>query len=275
MQSGIRSSRVRPGERRLLTLAIVAAAHLALLWTIQSPQPIKSSSVAREGQGIGLVTLNLSAPIQFRLVNRRAPSHIYKFSTKGSAIVREDAKPSVDPIAHPEDLGLPAPRTDIEPDPLNGEPAPPNVVAVAGLAGPTDPCGLGTALQNAMQANPQVLNALNTIPRASRSVANAIMIWDGQWVVVNALGGEKSLEPVRSAIVQTVRVAPVNCINRINSGPLFISVAGPPATTVLALGSGQWRAADLIAQWPEISGCSPWRWAMWTSMTTTNCATIR
>jgi hypothetical protein len=232
-----------PGNQRVAVAAVVIAAHLALLISVKRTMPpaIAPSEVGRGGESVEIV----------EMAARPAPSSPPQAATAPAPLT---PPPKPDPatpelIEHPETLGLPAPSMDLTPIPVNAATTRPRA-AMAGIA-PDDPCHIAQVLQGALQGDDAVRRALTLIPRESRSVANAIMVWDGRWVRVNGLVGDASLAPVRAAIVKSLSGTSVDCLTRLNTGPLFITIPGWPETTVLALGSGQWRASDLIAEGAE------------------------
>ena len=122
----------------------------------------------------------------------------------------------------------------------------PVVVVAATSLGGGEPCEILASLQQVLQLDPGVRRALLRIPIANRSVANAVMLWDRGWVTGALIGGDDALEPIRTAIRKAVETAAPNCRSETVVGPRLLSVQGPDGTTVLAVGSGQWRWADLL-----------------------------
>lgn len=116
--------------------------------------------------------------------------------------------------------------------------------------GPTPPsaCQLDAALQASLGQDPEVLSALTRIPRKARSVANAIMLWNGRWIAGESVGGESALSSIRQSIQKGVRTASAACQQSTVRGPVLIAVLSQPETTILAIGSGEWRWADLLVQ---------------------------
>jgi hypothetical protein len=114
--------------------------------------------------------------------------------------------------------------------------------AVSAASGTT--CKLGEWLQGALQQDDQVGSALAHIPRPSRSIANALMVWDGSWV--NAPSAGPGLSVIRGAIVSGIRSAPQPCRTELMSGPVLLTLNDTSGATLLAIGSGQWRWDDLL-----------------------------
>lgn len=162
--------------------------------------------------------------------------------------------PPVDAPAEPADTPILQPQFDAEPDPsLTGDAPATMVAGTAGSAnGAGADCPLETMLGAALQADPVARVALARIPRPSRSVANAVMMWDGRWVADARVGGPPAINAVRGAIAAVLRAAPPGCADRVVLGPVFVPVnvfaptRGDTGTIVLALGSGAWRWPDML-----------------------------
>lgn len=158
------------------------------------------------------------------------------------------------PLAEPVDTPILQPQFDAEPDPsLTGDAPAAMVAGTAGSAGGAGAdCPLETLLGAALQADPVARVALARIPRPSRSVANAVMMWDGRWVADARVGGLPAIDAVRGAIAAVLRAAPPGCADRVVLGPVFVPVnvfaptRGDTGTIVLALGSGAWRWPDML-----------------------------
>jgi len=122
------------------------------------------------------------------------------------------------------------------------EPAAP----LAGLASGAAACDLSEAVQARLRVSPAVTAAIERIPRAARSVADAVLLWDGHWIDAGAVGGSDALEPIRAAVASAVRAAPALCRDASVTGPRLLLVAGTDGNRVLAFGSGQWTWAQVI-----------------------------
>lgn len=143
--------------------------------------------------------------------------------------IYEDSLPPVDPTA--------------EPFSLDGEVA--LSVAAAASAASGQACDLTQWLQTALQNNPQSQVALAQIPRPARSVANALMLWNGRWVDMPVAAG--GLQTLRAAVLAGVASAPAACRSEVIRGPVLLTLADPAGSTILAIGSGEWRWDDLSA----------------------------
>ncbi|MFP1133289.1 hypothetical protein [Asticcacaulis sp. W401b] len=116
--------------------------------------------------------------------------------------------------------------------------------AFDGDAGGCDLRGTFSAL---MANSPEIQHSLSSLPVSDRSVANAVMLWDGKWSDDTLVGGRALL---RGLLIKTLAAAPKACLNGINYGPVLFLVPDRDRTAVLAIGSGEWHWADLLAEDP-------------------------
>jgi hypothetical protein len=113
----------------------------------------------------------------------------------------------------------------------------------SGEAGPG--CRLEAAVGKTLQADERTRSALQRLPRSARSVANAVMLWDGAWVPDGpATAG--ALAALRESISAELAAAEASCRAEVLAGPVFIPVETGGETVVLTLGSGVWRWGQLI-----------------------------
>lgn len=155
----------------------------------------------------------------------------------------EEPRPSiVDPVAL-------MPIFDAEPDPaLTGD----TVSAASADAidvGPSgEACPIVASLRQALERDAAIGAALMRIPRASRSVANAVMLWDGRWVAPERAGGAATIGAIRDTIAAVLDRAAAKCGKQAILGPVFVPVTNESETLVLAFGSGEWRWEDLLRE---------------------------
>ena len=107
-------------------------------------------------------------------------------------------------------------------------------------------CDILGSLQSFFQNDRIVRAGIAIIPARARSVANAVMIWDGVWADPASLGGAPALEPIQKGLLDIVLASPPDCQAEIVRGPRLIVVGDQRDSTVLAFGSGEWRWADLV-----------------------------
>lgn len=118
--------------------------------------------------------------------------------------------------------------------------------AAAAQAGFGTTCDLGVVIGRAFEQNELIRRELGRIGRDSRSVANAIMFWDGDWVDVPGRAPADALNTLRRGILEGVKAAPPECLAEEQIGPRFIAVREAGSTMVLVLGSGSWLWQQII-----------------------------
>jgi hypothetical protein len=107
-------------------------------------------------------------------------------------------------------------------------------------------CQVVADLEGRLALDPRVPPALARVPASARSVANALMVWDGRWASAGSLGGEAALAPLRDAIQAGIRLSPGRCLTEPVSGPRLIALPEGSGRVMLAIGSGAWRWAALL-----------------------------
>lgn len=157
--------------------------------------------------------------------------------------------PSQVPIVEPQPPVDPEPLTpqfDAEPDPATTGDAAGVVSAVGAAGGAGAACPVVASLQAALEGDARASSALASIPRTSRSVANAVMLWDGGWIAPQRAGGAAAVDAIRNAVASMLAQTTDDCRTRTNLGPVFVPVRSEAGTTILAIGSGAWRWVDLL-----------------------------
>jgi hypothetical protein len=186
------------------------------------------------------------------------PSKAVAFPTVETAPSQPDPPPAVADAA----LASPAqPVQTLQPQPLQPALQPPTLASTpsttetpSGRAeggsdapGPAGDCGIFDQVQSQLRSSPKVLDALRRIPRTAKSVANAIQLWDGDWIVPRTPDGPAIMVPIEQTIVQAVAASPPKCAAAQVQGPRFILVQDGPETTIVGLGSGVWLWSSLVA----------------------------
>ena len=116
-------------------------------------------------------------------------------------------------------------------------------LATAPAVGPArGDCALIDDIQAALRSDSATAVALSGMPAASRSVANAVMIWDGRW----ADGSAAALGAIQRIVVASIRASPPECQVAAITGPRLIMVQDGAGSAVLAFGSGVWSWAQLL-----------------------------
>jgi hypothetical protein len=230
-----------PGRRRrpLLAWALSAAAHLtvfgAVLWPYAAAPPPQSE------------------PIQVSLVEMPQPEAPPGPPGPPGPPAVAEVKPSVP--QKPVRSAAPRPAAPAPVPDENSKPAPDTFADVmseteiagaasageegAGGGGGGGGCNTARAVQQALRRDPLVHTAVEDANRLGK----AIMLWDGDWVRSGAQDG-KGLSAVREAIMWEVAFAPEVCRNQPVHGTVLLSLAD--GRTRFAIGSGDWRWADLL-----------------------------
>ena len=112
---------------------------------------------------------------------------------------------------------------------------------------PDAPCDLTSNLASAFAQSPAVRQGLDELPDTQRSVANAVMLWDGQWPQESLSGGKALL---RGLLVKALSTARPDCLGGQNHGPVLLRVPEDSRTAVLAIGSGEWSWGQLLQAEP-------------------------
>ena len=107
-------------------------------------------------------------------------------------------------------------------------------------------CALNDQVQAALRASPAVKAALAAMPRTARSVADAMLLWDGHWADAAQLGGAGVATPIRATVAAALRSAPADCLAAPIAGPRFLFVPADGGTRVIALGSGEWSWSQVV-----------------------------
>ena len=126
------------------------------------------------------------------------------------------------------------------------------IVAEAPVGAAAPGCALAGTVQAALRGDSGVLNALDAIPHSARSVAGAVMLWDGHWATSAALGGPGALEPIRARVRASILAASAECRDAAVDGPRLMFVADGADTVVLAVGSGRWAWSQLLENKQDI-----------------------
>ena len=117
-------------------------------------------------------------------------------------------------------------------------------IAESAPAGNPD-CALTDAVQTALSGDTGVRAALAARPSHARLTADALMIWDGDWVAPSPVAAATAAS-VRRTVRARLAVAPVSCRETVIAGPRLIYISNDGASTVLAFGSGQWSWSQLL-----------------------------
>jgi len=107
-------------------------------------------------------------------------------------------------------------------------------------------CDMVRRLQDALRDDPEVTAAVTRSHRALGPGGKAILIWNGEWLRNPGEAG-RGLAGVRQAITMEVAFAPAACRARVMRGLVVISFNDRSDAPRLALGSREWRWAELLS----------------------------
>ena len=109
-------------------------------------------------------------------------------------------------------------------------------------------CSIAGKVGDAITHDPAALAQLAALPPEMRSVANAVFIWNGEWLihsgaspVVTSAAPAAIDSPLQRTIESAVASAATECRAAPMTGPAFIAVQEGTRTTMLVVGSGIWR----------------------------------
>lgn len=142
------------------------------------------------------------------------------------------------------------------------------IVDPASTAAAAGGCATLERVANALLADPPALDAVLNAPPETRSIADAIVIWNAGWSEA-ASTFDSSLGAVRAATERSLRALDDKCLDEPIAGPRIIPIPAGARTMLVVIGSGNWRWRDLIAEqqsaagaldeqsWKEIDAPSP------------------
>lgn len=106
-------------------------------------------------------------------------------------------------------------------------------------------CKILEAVSAALVADPVAFAAVLAAPPETRSVADAIVLWNAGWSPVAATT-EGPLSAVRKAVETSLRGIEGSCLDEEVAGPRLIPVRTGERTTFVVIGSGKWSWRELL-----------------------------
>ena len=225
MRYSISPQRTRSSDRRerigrgsLLT-AIITIHLLVLLWLLTRPPTVQ---LARDN-GHDLVLISVSPG------KRPAPKAVVPKPTPQVAM-------PTPPIALPSPIPVKSGERTPSPDSI----APPDAGGAGG-------CALASVMAAAIAKDPAAMAELAALPPAYRTAADAVMLWNGEWLTIASGSTALPVAPsLRRAVEQAVAEAKPECSGAMMSGPQFLAIPEPGRVTTLVIGSGAWRWSELV-----------------------------
>lgn len=99
-------------------------------------------------------------------------------------------------------------------------------------------------ITKALLADPPTVAAILKAPPETRSIAEAIVIWNSEWSEAAATPGGP-LEPVRVTVSQSLASIDEACLDEPVAGPRLIPIPAGEGTMFLVFGSGSWTWRQL------------------------------
>jgi hypothetical protein len=241
--TGARPPRRRAaGRRRLLTLGLSLAAHLAVLVALLSA---RHQALPAEPPPMVVALVGLTPE-----------------PDQGAPPAAAQAEPT--PPEPPKAPVKPTPpRPDVKPVPASERPeptpAPPSLseaqVASAATAGSGaaegrgvgaggQPCDMVRRLQSALRKDARIQAAVAEADSAPGQSRKALYVWNGEWIRSSGQDGN-GLAAVREAIMWEVAFAPETCRTERVHGLVLLSLSDGGAGR-LVMGGGDWRWSDLL-----------------------------
>ena len=120
---------------------------------------------------------------------------------------------------------------------------------VSSQTGATEGCATLDLINKAIVANPAAVAAVLTSPLESRSIADAVVLWNNGWIS-NASATDAPLGPARLAVEQILFSLDPKCLDEPIAGPRLVPIPAGSGTMFLVIGSGNWSWRQLLDQ-PE------------------------
>lgn len=139
----------------------------------------------------------------------------------------------------------------------------------ANAQGAVGGCAPLPLIAQALVADPAALAAVRDAPPETRSVADAVVLWNAGWAAA-ASTPDMPLAPARSVVEQSLLSLPDSCLDEPVAGPRLVPVADGDRTMFMVIGSGNWTWRQLlddpgpppsVAQLPaDRPAVSSWPW---------------
>ena len=115
-------------------------------------------------------------------------------------------------------------------------------------AGASGICATPVAIADALLLDAVALDALRSAPPETRSIADAVVIWNEGWISAASAPGAP-LFAVRAAIERSLSEAADHCLDEAIAGPRFFPLpdAAGTRTIFLVVGSGNWTWRALLS----------------------------
>jgi hypothetical protein len=98
-------------------------------------------------------------------------------------------------------------------------------------------CTTLDSVTQALLADPAFVTAVLQAPPEARSIADAVMVWNGQWSEA-ASATDAPLAPVRASVLHSLVGLDAKCLDEPIAGPRLVPVPAGTGTMFLVFGSG-------------------------------------
>lgn len=115
----------------------------------------------------------------------------------------------------------------------------------ASASGAAGACAVLPLITQALVADPAALAAVIGAPPETRSIADAVVLWNAGWTAA-ASTFDAPLAAARASIEQSLRSLPDACLDEPIAGPRLIPIANGDRTMFIAIGSGKWSWRQLV-----------------------------
>lgn len=114
------------------------------------------------------------------------------------------------------------------------------------VPGPSGTCATLDVVSKAIVADPGAVTAIISAPPETRSIAEAIVMWNAGWSYA-ASAPDSPLAPARTIIEQSLHSVEDGCLDEPIAGPRLIPVPDGERTMFVVLGSGEWTWRQLVS----------------------------
>lgn len=135
--------------------------------------------------------------------------------------------------------------------------AAPDTVDAASTAAPGAGCATLDLVSKAILADQVALDAVHRAPPETRSLGDAILVWNGGWIK-EAGGTGTPLGAVRAVAEASLRSLDEACLEEAVVGPRLIPIPAGSRMMFVVIGSGNWRWRDLLKEEPPPSNLFDW-----------------
>ncbi|MEO7277354.1 MAG: hypothetical protein ABIW33_04965 [Sphingomicrobium sp.] len=125
------------------------------------------------------------------------------------------------------------------------------------LGGSEDSCAILDSVAQAIVSDPEAVEAIIHAPLESRSIADAIVIWNADWSAASQQP-DGPLETVRANVTTTLQLASPECLSSPVAGPRLVPIPNGDRTLFLVFGSGEWTWQALLEPDPTDFSMMPY-----------------